>query len=141
MDKYSKTLEYHEKYHKIFDIAIAKNHLDLAPSYNNVASFYYKMNEYSNTWNLFKKPLEILLEKLPSTHSHIAIVIRSIEFVKQEMYSHFHVYIFCLTFPSITFHHRFLCFLLSSISARPRNFVAFAIPSSHLLTRVGPGNL
>ncbi|CAF4780546.1 unnamed protein product, partial [Rotaria sp. Silwood2] len=65
MGDYSKALEFYEKSHKIYEIALPPNHPDLASSYNNIGMVFDNMGDYTKAIGYYERSLEIQKIALP----------------------------------------------------------------------------
>ena len=72
LGQYKEALGYYEKSIGINEKQNPCNHLDLAMTYNNIASVYFDMGDYRKALSSHEKALSIRQQSLPPTHPDLA---------------------------------------------------------------------
>jgi tetratricopeptide (TPR) repeat protein len=63
---------------------LSLQHLDLSQSYNNIARVYYNTGNYSKTFSLLERAVDICQRLLLENHPHLQYVQNGIEMAKKE---------------------------------------------------------
>lgn len=73
--KYSQSLDYHQKAFRIRQKHLPPDHFRFGTSYNNMGEVYHDRDEYDLALKYYDMALEVYSKSLPSRHVDIAIVL------------------------------------------------------------------